>query len=97
MTPDEGLAPARVHNTGPYTALFTIENLSDTKTITVAVRCSGTNTLGTRCASISPTSMTLTGGQRKTATATYYVGAPGEGHISAYAGTDSGYYDVPIQ
>jgi hypothetical protein len=76
--------------------LFWVSNLSTTKTITVTVKCSGTNTVGTRCASISPASMTLLPDQTKSATATYYAGAPGVGHLAAYAGTDNGYYDVPI-
>lgn len=97
VTPD-GSYSAQLANAGPFTAPFTIKNYT-LATDTFTVLCAGTR--GVTCTGTSLTQAILSSGAASTVNATYNAGAPGTGvltlqAIGRHAGSDSGWYNVPI-
>jgi RHS repeat-associated protein len=94
VTPDNGTAPLRAPNTGPYVASFTLENtggLDDT----FALSCAATGTVS--CVSVNLGNQFLAGGQQIAVNVSYTVGATGTGTVTLWAeghSVDDGKYNV---
>ena len=97
VTPDSGTAPARNANSGPFTAVFNVQNTgAGTKVFTVA--CTGSTNV--TCTHLSATSLNLGAGVSTPDTATYSVVSVGSGTLSLTASAadavDGGSFRIPV-
>ena len=88
VTPDVGIAPTRVPNTGGYTAAFTVQNTGSGQEV-YNFTCTGSANV--TCGTVGPSGLTLAGGGFGTVTVSYAVGAAGAGTLSLTATGSSGF------
>ena len=103
VTPDGTFTPARLPNSGPYTADFVVTNTDPGPGQAYEdfnIICGGGG--GVTCTGVSQTIVSLAPGQFVTVTATYTVAGSGSGEINLTAMSDvdpewdEGYFNVPI-